>query len=86
MDLIARAAELYPGSPQNQAKWLAAVKWLRECSKVGYAIDGRAEKKSSPPLLHGYMAPLPPMRTVVSLPDEIVIPGEHVTLFKRKTK
>jgi hypothetical protein len=74
-DLERRAAQLYPGSATLQAAWVAAVVWLRKCSRAGYANDKRAVRIVSRGVLHGYCAqPLPTMQTVVSLPDDVVIP------------
>jgi hypothetical protein len=74
-DLATRAAALYPGNARLQQQWLAAVTWLRECSKIGFALDGRAEKIVSRTVLHGYCAPLPVMQTIIELPDEQIMPG-----------
>jgi hypothetical protein len=74
-DLERRAAQLYPTSPTLQAAWVEAVVWLRTSSSAGYANDKRAVRIVSRGVLHGYTAPLPPVQTHISLPDEQIMPG-----------
>ena len=70
--LTGRAAELYPNSIKLQNSWVLAVLWLRNKSRIGYAIDKQTQIDRKPPVLN---QPMPIMQTVIQLPDEQVIPG-----------
>lgn len=85
--LRARAAELFPEREQQQEKWIASVLWMREKSKTGFALDQYTTKIVERSVLKDYRAPIVPITTVVSLPDEQVIPGtDQVVDIKRKRK
>lgn len=67
--------EVYPHNENMRAAWLTAAIWLREQSKVGYALDKRAEKKEQVGVLrHRSEVPVVPIVTVTSLPDHQVVP------------
>lgn len=67
-----RAAELYPDSIKLQNAWVLAVLWLRNKSRIGYAIDKLTPIDRKPPVLN---QPMPIMQTIIQLPDEQIIPG-----------
>lgn len=80
--LSGRAVEIYPDSVYLQNAWMLAVLWLRNKSTVGYGIDTKQEKDPHPNVLDTPYIP-PIMHTIVSLPDEQVIPGV-VSIRRRK--
>ena len=77
---VERAQRIYPDSIYLQNRWMLAVLWLRNKSRIGYAIDKLSPIDKKPPVLN--QPPLPIMQTVIQLPDEQVIPG--VVNFRSK--
>ena len=70
--LTGRAAELYPNSIKLQNSWVLAVLWLRNKSRIGYAIDKLSPIDKKPPVLN---QPMPVMQTIIQLPEEQIMPG-----------
>ena len=80
--LEARASAMYPTNAVMQAKWIAAVTYLREKSAIGYALDKFTTKSPARRVLQSpFVAPAPveAIHTVVSLPDAQVLPMLNVT-------
>ena len=71
-ELYRRSLEIYPNNDYLQIGWQNAVLWLRNKSRIGYAIDKLSPIDKKPPVLN---QPMPIMQTVIQLPDEQVIPG-----------
>lgn len=76
--LSERAAQLYPDSLHNQAAWVRSVAYLRNMSTSGWALDKWVEISRQPRVLTGLYAlvenTLPEITTVVTLPDEQIVP------------
>jgi hypothetical protein len=86
-DLEQRSMEVYPHNEKMRSAWLKNAIWLREKSKVGYALDKKVERTPHAPLLH--RAAVEPIVTVATLPDEQVVPPAPVNVSKgpwRKVK
>jgi hypothetical protein len=86
-DLEERAALVYPHNERMRTAWLKNAIWLREKSKVGYALDKKVEKTAQTAVLH--RAPVETVTVVASLPDEQVVPPVNVQAgpwLKAKTK
>jgi hypothetical protein len=81
-----RSFELFPENEARRAAWLRNVTWLREKSQAGWALDKAVIKEAKPPLLQGYRAPpeTESIRTVVTLPDEQIVPPLRVVKAGKK--
>jgi hypothetical protein len=89
-ELYSRAAALFPNSSHNQSAWVRCILYLRGASARGWALDKWAVISRESSVLRGYTAPdrltMPEMKTVVSLPEEQIVPPAGNVRMLRESK